>query len=146
NQALLLPFFPVAGGPQDPATAAILGDWHKFASNTPSTFDKHLAGVSAELTYEFSEAAVLKSLTAYRESETEAFTDTDATGLNRQTPGLPEKQDQFSQGLNLSGRIERAKYVFGLYYFEESISADGPGVHAIAAGFKTQPHPSVDTE
>ncbi|RIK93919.1 MAG: TonB-dependent receptor [Proteobacteria bacterium] len=146
NQALLLPFFPVAGGPENPATAAIFGDWHKFAADTPSTFDKHLAGVSGELTYEFSEAAILKSLTAYRESKTEAFSDTDATDLNRQTTGLSEKQHQFSQEFNLSGRIDRAKYVLGLYYFDESVSSDGPGVHAIPAGFKTQPHPSVDTE
>jgi iron complex outermembrane receptor protein len=145
NQALLLPFFPVAGGPEDPITAPILGDWHKVALNTPSTFDRQLSGVSAEVSYVFSEAAVLKSLTGYRESDTDGLSDTDATDLNRQTTGLEENQDQISQDLNLSGQLERAKYVFGLYYFDEHISADGPGVHAIAAGFKTQPHPSVDT-
>ncbi len=147
NQALLMPFYPVAGGPEDPVTASIRGDWHKVALNTPSIFDRYLAGVSAEITYEFSEAAVLKSLTAYRESKTDTLNDTDATNLNRQTTALIEKQDQFSQELNLSGRLDRAKYVFGLYYFEEHIATSGEGVFAITpANFKTQPHPIVDTK
>lgn len=50
NQALLLPFFPIPNGPENPATAAIRSDWDKFAANTLSTFDRHLAGVSAEIT------------------------------------------------------------------------------------------------
>lgn len=145
THALLLPFFPVRDGPQDPITGSILGDWHKAALNTPSIFDRTLAGVSGEISYEFSDTAVLKSLTAYRESETDNLSDTDATQLNRQTTALIENQDQFSQDFNLSGQLQRARYVFGLYYFEEQISASGEGVHAIAAGFKIQPHPSVDT-
>lgn len=145
NQALLLPFFPVAGGPENPVTASIRGDWHKVALNTPSTFDRQLAGLSGEITYEISDALVLKSLTAYREGETSTLNDTDATDLNRQTTALTEEQDQISQEFNLSGRVDRARYVLGLYYFDEHIATSGQGVHAILANLMTQPHPTVDT-
>ena len=36
NQALLQPFRPVAGGPADPVTEAIRGDWHTVALDSPS--------------------------------------------------------------------------------------------------------------
>jgi iron complex outermembrane receptor protein len=146
NQALLLPFFPVAGGPENPTTASIRGDWHKVALNTPSTFDRTLNGVSAELTYTISETMALKSLTAYRTAKTSSLSDTDATDLNRQTTGLTEDQNQLSQEFNLSGKVGRATYVAGLYYFDEHIETGGDGVYAIAANFKTRPTPTVDTK
>lgn len=146
NQALLLPFIPVPGGPENPQTAAIRGDWHKVALDVPSTFDRKLSGVSGEVTYEFSDSMVLKSLTAYRTSKTNAAGDTDATDLNRQVTGLFENQDQLSQELNLSGNAGRFKYVAGLYYFDEHIETGGDGVYAITANLKTQPSPVVDTK
>jgi iron complex outermembrane recepter protein len=146
NQALLLPFFPVAGGPENPVTASVRGDWHKVAVNTPSRFDKTLQGVSAEVTYQFSDAMTLKSLTAYREQSTTGLNDTDASDLNRQTTGVDEDQDQLSQELTLSGEGDRAKYVVGLYYFDEHIETGGDGVFAIVANFKTRPTPTVDTK
>lgn len=145
NQALLLPFFPVPGGPENPVTQSIRGDWHKVALNTPSGFDRQLSGVSAEVTYEFSGTTSLKSVTAYRQSKTYSFNDTDAADVNRQTTGLTEDQDQLSQELNLSGQFDGGKYVVGLYYFDEHIETGGDGVYAILANFKTRPTPTVDT-
>ncbi|MBP7337418.1 TonB-dependent receptor [Niveispirillum sp.] len=145
NQALLQPFRPVAGGAVDPVTEAIRGDWHKVALDSPSDTDRKIKGVSAEITYSFSDAAVLKSLTAYRKSDLNYITDTDATDLHRQETRQQEYQDQLSEELNLSGRLDRFKYVLGLYYFDEHIDTFST-VTAFNLNRVTNPAPTVDTK
>ncbi|MFV3131607.1 TonB-dependent receptor [Niveispirillum sp. KHB5.9] len=145
NQALLQPFRPVAGGPVDPITEAIRGDWHKVAVDSPSNTDRKVKGMSAEITYSLSDAMELKSLTAYRKSDMDYITDTDATHLRRQETRQREFQDQWSQELNLSGRVDKFKYVVGLYYFDEHIDTNTL-VIAYNLNRVTNPAPTVDTK
>lgn len=145
NQALLTEFRPVAGGPVDPLTQSILGDWHKVALDSPSTTDRYVWGASGEINYEFSDAFAIKSLTAYRKSHLDYVSDTDATDLHRQETAQQEFQDQLSEELNLSGVIDRLKYVVGLYYFDEHIDTFST-VTAFNANRVTNPAPTVDTK
>lgn len=144
NQALLTAFRPVAGGPMDPVTESIRGNWHKVALNDPSTMDRTLSGVSGEINYELSPAVVIKSLSAYRESDLDYANDTDATDLRRQITSQLESQRQLSQELNVSGVLERFKYVTGLYYFEEDINASSD-VIAYNLNRVTNAAPTVNT-
>ncbi|MDA5194404.1 TonB-dependent receptor [Govanella unica] len=146
NQALLLPFRPTgATGPVDPVTESIRGDWHKVALDTPSVTDRFILGTSGEINYTISEAAVLKSLTAYRKSHLDYTSDTDATDLHRQITLQQELQHQFSQEFNLTGKIDALKYVAGLYYFQEHIDAYST-VTAYNTNRVTNPAPIVDTK
>ena len=145
NQVLLTHFYPVPGGPEDPVTAAIFGDNNKFAADTPSSAERHLLGVSGEITFDLSDTMTLKSLTAYRESNGLSSADTDASDQPRLITTLGENQNQLSQEFNLSGRFDRARYVLGFYYFDEHIEAVGNGVQYLALGLRLQPNPVVDT-
>lgn len=145
NQALLLPFRPVANGPLDPVTESIRGDWHKVALDSPSTTDRYIWGVSGEISYTVSEALVIKSLTAYRKSHLDYVSDTDATDLHRQETAQKEFQNQFSEELNFSGKVDAFKYVAGLYYFDEHIDTFST-VTAFNLNRVTNPAPTVDTK
>ncbi len=145
NSVLLTSFTPVANGPVNPVTEAILGDWHKIAMDTPSVSNRHVEGVSGEINYQFSEKATLKSLTAYRQSYLDYSIDSDASDLHRQETLQLEDQHQFSEELNLSGQFDRLNYVLGAYYFEEHISTSAD-VLIIPAGLDSRLQPVVDTK
>jgi iron complex outermembrane receptor protein len=105
---------------------------YRTFGNTPSYGKSDSYGASSVLQYEFSDAAVLKSTTAWRGVELESRTDNDGTpytltgglveipGRYAGRPGNAIEQDQFSQELQLSGDIGQVQYILGGFYFVEN--------------------------
>lgn len=106
---------------------------YRTFGNTPSYGKSDTFGGSAVLEYDFSDAARLKSTTAWRGVRLESRTDNDGTPYTL-TGGLPANpavgypgapgnqinQDQFSQELQLSGKISQFEYILGGFYFVEN--------------------------
>ncbi len=66
-------------------------------------------------------SAALKSVTAYRELHWQSALDADGTPLPFLHTSFDENQHQFSEELQLTGKLaeDRFSYVLGLYYFNE---------------------------
>lgn len=76
-------------------------------------------GASATVSYEISDELTLKSITAFRDLDSEFARDGDHSP-NRIAQFFDDlKQEQFSQELQLLGEHERLNWVVGLYYFTE---------------------------
>ncbi|MEP7349581.1 MAG: TonB-dependent receptor [Sphingorhabdus sp.] len=94
-------------------------------NNTPAFGKSKSHGASGIFEYTFSDAAVVKSTTAWRGVTLSALSDNDGTpyvfsgGLGTGPANMIE-QDQFSQELQLSGTIDRLQYILGGFYFVEN--------------------------
>jgi iron complex outermembrane receptor protein len=106
-----------------PATNTILGDYSKVALNQTNLGTVRDYGGSEELTAKLGNGMVLKSLTGYRRNVTKSRTDTDSSELNTTVSNIKEMQRQFSEELNLSGKIGALDFVAGVYYFHEQIAS-----------------------
>lgn len=137
NVKLLLPWAPFED--------AILNDLHKVALGTAGYMERKNRGVSMEINYDISDTVKLTSITAYRKNTLHTLSDTDAVSALRQTTEQNEWQDQLSQELNLSGQLDKLKYVFGLYYFEEDMLADSY-VRNWLTNVVVHPNPNVKTD
>lgn len=128
----------------DPVANALLGDFRKVAVNIRPVNDRTQWGVSGEVNYDLAAALQLKSLTAYREGKSLSSADTESTSLNvRRTDG-DERQHQFSQELNLTGKTGGLSYIVGLYYFDELIALD-TSVTTFATATRSNFTPRVET-
>jgi iron complex outermembrane recepter protein len=78
-------------------------------------------GVAGTLDWSFSDAAKLKSITAYRDMQWDSGMDLDGSPLTIDEPSFDMPQRQVSEELQLNGLIfgERLNYVVGAYYFHE---------------------------
>ena len=77
-------------------------------------------GVSLTATYRFSEAAVLKSVSSWRTIDGNFAQDRDGSNLGINYVHNLYKQQQFTQELQLSGKLgSNLKYAAGLYFFSE---------------------------
>ena len=88
-----------------------------------SSFARYKAyGGSATLDYEITENMNLKSITGWRQILWDVGTDLDGTPESIQEVTDEQKQRQFSQELQLTGKAfsDRLDYALGLYYFTES--------------------------
>jgi len=87
--------------------------------DVPSNLD--LWGISLIGEYEINDSLSLKSITAYRDFESENGRDADHSPLAINETLNVFENSQFSQELQLQGRAidDRLKYILGLYYFEE---------------------------
>lgn len=110
--------------PADPLSNKTLGNYHEVALDTPDSQERRNDGVSADIKYTVSDALELSSLTAYRSSYLFSSADTDGSSLPITNSRFLEHQNQFSEEFNASGRFNRVKYVFGIYYFHENIHDD----------------------
>jgi len=83
--------------------------------------DLDVTGVSLTTEYEAQNFSV-KSITAYRDLESSFSRDGDASPLPVNATSDLYEYDQFSQELQFQGTAldDRLKWIFGLYYFEES--------------------------
>src|SRR6266478_3961167 len=106
--------------PFSPATASILGDYHKVALNTPQRGVTRNAGVAEDIKFTLSDPLMIRSLSAYRSASTEVNDDADATDVNASRIHQEEHDKQFSQELNLVGNYDRFNFVTGLYYYHEN--------------------------
>lgn len=100
-------------------------DIYTTFGGTPSFGNSDTYGASGILEYDFSNAAKLKSITAWRGVKLVSNTDNDGTpyvlsGGIQGIPGNQIDQDQFSQELQLTGKIGKVEYILGGFYFVEN--------------------------
>ncbi|MBY8825581.1 TonB-dependent receptor [Sphingomonas colocasiae] len=131
--------------PYDPVTDSILGDYKKVAHNIPTDSNVRAFGISEDIAIELSDSLTLKSLTAYRRNRFSLRTDSDASDRNILISNLSERQRQFSQEFNLSGKAGRLTYLAGLYYIHET-NQTGNRIEARVPGTETQSSPRVVTD
>jgi iron complex outermembrane receptor protein len=77
-------------------------------------------GVSGRATYQLSDDIELRSLTAYRDTKYVALADLDSTSLKLAPKTNFENDTQFSQELQLSGKMDRLNWLLGAFYFHEN--------------------------
>jgi iron complex outermembrane receptor protein len=128
----------------DPLANSTLGDYRKVALDIRSRSNRRQWGMAAEVNYDISDAAQLKSLTAYRANRLVQVGDTDGTALKLRRTDQFEGQHQFSQEFNLTGKTGQLSYIAGLYYFDERIEVDSTVTTfaTVAANFS----PIIQTE
>ena len=80
-------------------------------------------GTSLRATWDISDTLSLKSITAYRELNTDDYIDFDATYLEIADALVAVDQNQFSQELQLTYSGERLNAVAGLYYLRENVDS-----------------------
>ena len=78
-------------------------------------------GLSANMSYDLTDALTLRSITAYRELKTDDYIDIDATQLQVGDVFVGVDQNQFSQEFQLNYRSGPVQAVAGLYYLREHI-------------------------
>ncbi len=79
-------------------------------------------GVNLTLAYDLSDTVTLKSITSYRDLESNLFIDIDATALELGDVFVGIDQDQFSQELQLLGdNGSNLNWVVGAYYLQENV-------------------------
>lgn len=127
----------------DPVANSVLDDFRTVALNIRSGSKRTQWGTSADLSYELGDAT-LRSLTGYRTNSLEQVGDTDGTALNIRRTDQIEDQRQFSQELNLSGRLGELSYILGLYYFDENIRVDS-SVTTFGANVRANFSPVIET-
>ena len=97
------------------------GDIDKTYANGPS-FARYTAwGASITLDWDLSDSTAFKSITASRGIDWKVGVDLDGLPESIQEVTDHQKQDQFSQEFQLTGKAlsDKLDYVFGLYYFQE---------------------------
>lgn len=99
--------------------------FYNQAGNVPAYGESDTYGASAVLEYEFSPAANLKSTTAWRGVRLESLSDNDGTphaltGGTTLAPANEIDQNQFSQELQLTGKVGDFEYILGGFYFVEN--------------------------
>jgi iron complex outermembrane receptor protein len=95
-------------------------------------------GFTGQVEFDVSDNALVKSITSYRKSNWKSGLDGDGSPLNISTYSFAQRQQQFSQELQLVGSAldDKLNYVLGAYYFNESgFLADyviaGEGIYVI---------------
>ncbi|MDB5364823.1 MAG: TonB-dependent receptor [Rhodospirillales bacterium] len=130
--------------PFDAATNSILGDYSKVALNQPGLGTVRGYGFAEDVAADVGNGMKLRSVTAYRRNVVKTLTDTDSTDRDTTVTLTSEKEWQFSEELNLSGKLGALDYVTGLYYFVEHIGTLTL-VNQRAAGTFTGVFPSSHT-
>jgi iron complex outermembrane receptor protein len=93
----------------------------------PSFSETDTLGLSATIEYDLSDTLSLKSITAYRDLESEFGRDGDHSP-HRISQFIDDlDQEQFTQELQLLGSYDRMNWIVGLYYFTE----DGNNVNTL---------------
>src|SRR5690625_2242733 len=102
-----------------PLEDSILRKQWKVANNSPNKRAVKSRGLAAELNYLLTDEVELKSLTSYRDLETDNLVDGDATNVDIMRSHMDLEQHQFSQELNLTAHLDALTLIGGLYYFRE---------------------------
>ncbi|KLE33982.1 TonB-dependent receptor [Aurantiacibacter luteus] len=127
-----IPFAPLApGNPRFGAPNVPLIDDARCANDfqargnfvnggtAPVLSESEVWGVSGTATYELSDAFTVKSITAYRSTESRGIRDADNTPFEILTTDVGSQSDQFSQELQLQYNSDRVSAIIGGYYFDE---------------------------
>ncbi len=93
----------------------------------PAYSETDVFGLSATLDYNLSENLAIRSITAYRELDSDFARDGDHSPHRISQFEDMLEQDQFTQELQLLGTYDRMNWILGLYYFSE----DGNNVNTL---------------
>lgn len=93
-------------------------------STLPNSTELQHWGVAGTITYEFSDNLTFKSITAYRNLQTDDYVDIDATQLETGDVFVGVDQNQTSQEFQLLYSTENWNVVAGAYYLRENITSD----------------------
>jgi iron complex outermembrane recepter protein len=90
-------------------------------STLPTFFDANIWGVSGTIDWDINDNIKIKSITAYRDLESEFSHDGDSSPFNLSWVRDFYHQDQFSQEIQIQGVAfdDRLNWIIGAYYFEE---------------------------
>ncbi|KRB82383.1 TonB-dependent receptor [Sphingomonas sp. Root710] len=115
--------FDLAGNPIVPFGVAQGGTFaprlRDISNTTDPTNYAQFWGVSGKISYDLTDDIQLSSLTAYRKTDNETFTDLDGTELYLTKQIQFEHARQFSEELQLSGKADRLNWLIGGFYFHE---------------------------
>ena len=96
-----------------------LRDNGRNAGTSEAKSETDVYGLSVNLAYELSDTLTLKSITAWRDLESEFARDGDHSPQRIVTFGDELEQEQFSQEFQLLGDHGRLNWIAGAYYFNE---------------------------
>ena len=100
-------------------TTAFIGADGSNEGTAPAFSETDVFGTSVTLNYNVNDALTLKSITAWRELDSEFARDGDHSPHRISQFYDDLQQDQFSQELQLLGSHDRLNWIAGLYYFSE---------------------------
>lgn len=109
-----------------PLANSLVGSFRDIAVNGDQKLDLKSRGVSQEFNWSVNDNITLTSLTSWREFDSTAFNDNDATEVNGLYFRSISDSRQISQEFNLRYVSDRLSLVAGLYYFG---SRDRPNSH-----------------
>jgi iron complex outermembrane receptor protein len=107
--------------------ARYLGADGSNEGTAPAYSETDVFGISATLDYTLSENMAIKSITAYRELESDFARDGDHSPHRISQFEDTLDQEQLTQELQLLGTYDRMDWILGLYYFSE----DGDNVNTL---------------
>jgi len=99
----------------------------KNQGTAEATSETDVWGFSATIAYEFSESLTLKSITAWRDLDSEFARDGDHSPLRISQFHDTLEQEQFTQEFQLLGTHDKINWIAGAYYFNE----DGDNVNTL---------------
>ena len=92
------------------------------------------SGVNLTIEWDFNEALSVKSITAYREGETNGFIDFDGTPVNTFDAPVHYQDHQFTQEVQFNYTMDRLALVGGLYYLDGTASGEFDVIAGAALG------------
>jgi iron complex outermembrane receptor protein len=102
----------------------ILANSRDVTTEVPTRNDRTFWGLSATLGVDVSDAVRIQSITGYRDSRRDNYSDPETTSRPIFAPtNTFESAEQFSQELQFLYDSERVKGVVGLFYYDEDLSA-----------------------
>ncbi|MEZ5556942.1 MAG: TonB-dependent receptor [Pseudomonadales bacterium] len=104
-----------------------IGDDGRNQGTAPAFSETDLFGASATLRYDLSQTLTLKSITGWRDLDSEFARDGDHSPQRISQFYDDLEQQQFTQELQLLGSHERMNWILGAYYFSE----DGDNVNIL---------------
>ena len=94
-------------------------DLHEVRTSTPASSELRQSGVTARFTSAVTPSVTLVSLTGYRTLHNAFIVDADITENDVLITNNLERQHQFSEELTVSQQTDRARWVAGLFFFDE---------------------------
>ena len=110
-----------------PRLPAPTGEWN-FETRTSMTDqpgqEVDASGVHGAITWDINDTLRFRSITAYRQLETDFYIDIDASEFEIGDVFVGLDQDQVSQEFQLLGEAGNVNWIIGAYYLEEDVESD----------------------
>jgi iron complex outermembrane recepter protein len=106
--------------PHSPLANSTIGDYHEVAINGPQSARTEVWGAAEEINYSLTRNFSLKSLTSFRGSDYQLYSDADGTELPQNLNFVADNDHVVTQEFDATGNFDRVRAVAGLYYLHES--------------------------